>query len=53
LLAWFVFVSSARVRFIFCERAKVNVRAKSAGVNSVFLVQLRKILPAVVTNEHQ
>jgi hypothetical protein len=31
-------------RFIFVERARVNVRAKGRAVNSVFLVQLRKIV---------
>src|SRR5580700_289775 len=31
-------------RFIFVERARVNVRAKERAVNSVFLVQLRKIV---------
>src|ERR1700684_394559 len=31
-------------RFIFIERARVNVRAKGRVVNSVFLVQLRKIV---------
>jgi hypothetical protein len=30
--------------FIFVERARVNVRAKERAVNSVFLVQLRKIV---------
>jgi hypothetical protein len=28
----------------FYERARVNVRAKERAVNSVFLVQLRKIV---------
>jgi hypothetical protein len=36
----------------FCERAKVNVRAKARAVNSVFLVQLRKCKLPVVTSEH-
>ena len=31
-------------RFIFIEKARVNVRAKGRAVNSVFLVQLRKIV---------
>ncbi len=34
---------SVSVRFIFVERARVNVGAKGRGVNSVFLVQLRKM----------
>jgi hypothetical protein len=33
-----------RVPFIFVERARVNVRVKGRWVNSVFLVQLRKML---------
>jgi len=32
-----------RISFYFCERARVNVRAKGRAVNSVFLVQLRKM----------
>src|SRR5271169_2577791 len=35
---------SASVWFIFHEKARVNVRAKGRAVNSVFLVQLRKIV---------
>ena len=33
----------AEFSFTFCERARVNVRAKGRAVNSVFLVQLRKM----------
>jgi hypothetical protein len=33
-----------RIRFILSEKARVNVRAKEGWVNSVFLVQLRKML---------
>jgi hypothetical protein len=33
-------------RFIFVEKARVNVRAKGRAVNSVFLVQLRKMFAA-------
>lgn len=36
----------------FYERAKVNVRANERGVNSIFLVQLRKCEPRVGTEEH-
>jgi hypothetical protein len=35
---------AAEITFNFVERARVNVRAKGRGVNSVFLVQLRKML---------
>jgi hypothetical protein len=38
------FVSSTEFWFSFYERARVNVRAKGRAVNSVFLVQLRKML---------
>jgi hypothetical protein len=34
---------SVSVRFVFVERARVNVGAKGREVNSVFLVQLRKM----------
>ena len=37
---------SGRVVETFFLRARTNVRAKGRGVNSVFLVQLRKILDA-------
>jgi len=40
------FLSATDFRFIFAERARVNVRAKGRAVNSVFLVQLRKMLAA-------
>jgi hypothetical protein len=39
-------LSSAEFDFIFVERANENVVAKGRGVNSVFLVQLRKMLTA-------
>ena len=38
--------SSGKVHLIFGMRASENVRAKGCRVNSVFLVQLRKILDA-------
>jgi hypothetical protein len=38
------FLVLAEFRFTVCERARVNVRAKGRAVNSVFLVQLRKML---------
>ena len=38
------FLSSTEFCFIFCERARVTVRAKGCAVNSAFLVQLRKML---------
>jgi hypothetical protein len=42
----------AEFRFSFCERAKENVRAKGRAVNSVFLVQLRKMLATDFPDQH-
>jgi len=39
-------MSSAEFHLVFGMRISENVRAKGCGVNSVFLVQLRKILDA-------